>query len=293
MSRICINPAHAGDVHYRYQMERLCVKSDGRAGSGGGRTTELVNLLDVSRQLRRSPELLLAYLARRTGTTGRCSRKSGVEAHVLKGHFAPDELQRHIGEFCERLVVCPRCGDCGTCVYARAGREGAKKKKKHAAALTMRMSCGACGFDGETVEQDARLAKICEERAPAPGGEWAATAPAAECSAPDAPTRTTKARGDRDGDDADDAQKLAKYKKKLAKAEEKEGADAAAVAGIKKKIEKYETRLRAKTEEQDMGGESPGQKVAKDAKSDDDDVEWFTDVSPDAVEARRIAALGN
>merc|ERR550514_1667414 len=152
------------------------------------------------------------------------------------------------------------------------------------------MSCGACGFDGETAERDARLAKICEERAPAPGGEWAAAAPAAGGSAPDAPTGTTKARGDRDGDDADDAQKLAKYKKKLAKAEEKAGA--AAVAGIKKKIEKYETRLRAKTEEQDMGSESPGQKVAKDAKSDDD-VEWFTDVSPDAVEARRIAALGN
>merc|ERR550514_1042501 len=113
------------------------------------------------------------------------------------------------------------------------------------------MSCGACGFDGETAERDARLAKICEERAPAPGGEWAAAAPAAGGSAPDAPTGTTKARGDRDGDDADDAQKLAKYKKKLAKAEE-----------------------------QDMGSESPGQKVAKDGKSDDD-VEWFTDVSPD------------
>merc|ERR550514_1028948 len=28
----------------------------------------------------------------------------------------------------------------------------------------MRMSCGACGFDGETAEQDARLAKICEGR---------------------------------------------------------------------------------------------------------------------------------
>ena len=63
MSLISINPAHAGDAHYRYQMERLRVKSDGRAGSGGGRSTELVNLVDVSRNVRRSPELLLASWA--------------------------------------------------------------------------------------------------------------------------------------------------------------------------------------------------------------------------------------
>ena len=35
MSLISINPAHAGDSHYRYQMARLSVKVDGRAGSGG------------------------------------------------------------------------------------------------------------------------------------------------------------------------------------------------------------------------------------------------------------------
>ena len=57
---------------------------------------------------------------------------------------------------------------------AKAEREGAKKKR---GALTIRMSCGACGWDGETAEQDARLAKICQDRAPAPGGEFAAAAP--------------------------------------------------------------------------------------------------------------------
>ena len=290
MSLISINPAHAGDAHYRYQMERLRVKSDGRAGSGGGRSTELVNLVDVSRNVRRSPELLLAFLARRTGTTGRCSRKSGVEAHALKGHFAPDALQRHVVEFCERLVVCPGCGDCGTRVYAKGEREGAKKKR---GALTIRMSCGACGWDGETAEQDARLAKICQDRAPAPGGEFAAAAPGnstemAKGATGDAVAETTKgARGD--GDDSD-AQKLAKYEKKLAKAEKKEGADAAAIAEIKRKVEKYATRLRAKTGAQGTGSEGADQTVAKDES--DDDVEWFTDVSPEAVEARRVAALG-
>merc|ERR1719231_1446114 len=148
------------------------------------------------------------------------------------------------------------------------------------------MSCGACGWDGETAEQDARLAKICQDRAPAPGGEFAAAAPGnstevAKGATGDAVAETTKgARGDGDDSDA----------QKLAKAEKKDGADAAAIAEIKKKVEKYATRLRAKTGAQGTGSEGADQTVAKDES--DDDIEWFTDVSPEAVEARRVAALG-
>ena len=66
----------------------------------------------------------------------------------------------------------------------------------------------------------------------------------------------------------------------------------AEIRELEAKLEKYEARaLKEKKDKRETSKLADGT-VAND-ESDDDDVEWFTDVSPDAVEARRVAALGN
>jgi len=229
MASISINPAHAADEHYRYRMDRLQVKPDGRNKQ---RRTDLINLDTVSRQLCRSPELVRTYFARAVGTTGGLDRKSGIDIHFLSGHFTCVELERHLGAFCVRFVCCPVCGDCGTRLYAC----GDVKKKKRAD-LRLRLSCGACGHDCETAEQDARLAKVCIDGAPKLEVDAAASVGSGELK------QNNKAKEEKK------SKKVASHKKK-------------------------------KEAKSDKEGES------------DCEVEWFTDCSAEAVEARRREALG-
>lgn len=260
MATLTINPAASDDEFYRYQMSRLLAKPDGRNKQ---RRTALENLEEVSLQLRRSPALLRTFLARSVGTTGGCDRKGGTPAHFLSGHHTADVLQRHVAQFCTRLIVCPACGDCGTRLYVTSARSGggAKKKAPRAEDLRLRLGCGACGFDGEAVEQDARLAKACADDAPPARAEDAAVTLTEE---------DAKAKDDSNG-----------RKKKKKEKKEKKGADPTTPEADPNRNER-----KAK------GEKGKKTKPQTDDADSDDDVEWFTDLSPEAVQARRNEALG-
>jgi len=120
--------------------------------------------------------------------------------------------------------------------------------------LRLRIGCGACGFDGETAEQDARLAKVCAEGAPTPGEEVAA--------APEGKTKKTK------------EVKKTKEEKKT------------------KENKKTKEEKKAKEEKKKKATPPSSKKDEGEDEDEDDDVEWFTDLSPEAIEARRVEALG-
>jgi len=149
-----INENFSGDGHYRYKMPALEVREDGRSKQ---RKTWLNNLTDVAKSLRRDPELLVQWYAT-AGTTGGADVSAGYPRWYLKGQFSAKELQQKTRDFCSKLVVCPRCGDCGTRLYSTV--HGSKKKPQR----TIHLKCGACGFDGATKEQDAKLARHVAER---------------------------------------------------------------------------------------------------------------------------------
>merc|ERR1712093_23681 len=151
-----INEKFSGDSHYRYKMPALEVREDGRSKQ---RKTWLNNLTDVAESLRRNPELLVQWYA--AGTSGGADLSAGYPRWYLKGQFSAAELQQKTRDFCAKLVVCPRCGDCGTRLYSTV--HGSKKKPQR----IIHLVCGACGFDGASKEQDAKLARHVPERAAA------------------------------------------------------------------------------------------------------------------------------
>jgi len=132
------------------------VREDGRSKQ---RKTWLNNLTDVAESLRRNPELLVQWYA--AGTSGGADLSAGYPRWYLKGQFSAAELQQKTRDFCAKLVVCPRCGDCGTRLYSTV--HGSKKKPQR----IIHLVCGACGFDGASKEQDAKLARHVPERAAA------------------------------------------------------------------------------------------------------------------------------
>jgi len=152
-SRININATYAGDAHYRYHMSPLEIKASGRNAKQNISRTYLTNLADIAKELRRSPELILQCIC--VGTTSRCDRSSGIPSWYIKGGADQRQMQERIMQFCGHYVVCPKCGDCGTRLYAKAK----SSKKAKGSEYRIRMSCGACGNDAATEAQDPQLGK--------------------------------------------------------------------------------------------------------------------------------------
>jgi len=158
MANININEKHAADSFYRYHMPALEVKADGRNKQ---RRTYLANLECIANALRRPPELLLAFISTPLGTSGQCDTASGTPQWFLKGHHERGVLQKSIMDLCSQLVVCPKCGDCGTRLYIVT--TGVKKR----AESSIRIKCGACGANEKTAFQDKKVAKSIPEAPPA------------------------------------------------------------------------------------------------------------------------------
>lgn len=161
MSRININANYSADGHYRYHMAPLAVSW---RKSSKQRKTYVKNLEAVARDVRRSPELILQWMATPLGTTSGCDRTSGTAIYFLKGEYDAPALQSRMGDFCTKLVCCPKCGDCGTRLYVST--KGSKKRAQH----SIHISCGACGHEGPTKDQGTKLARcvLSYEKPPKP-----------------------------------------------------------------------------------------------------------------------------
>ena len=85
-------------------MPRLVCRIEGR---GNGIRTCIVNLSDIAEALNRPPDILTKYFGVELGAQSRFETDAD-KATVNGAHTQPD-LQKLIGTFCDKFVLCPKC----------------------------------------------------------------------------------------------------------------------------------------------------------------------------------------
>lgn len=255
-----INNECNGDVHCRYKMPSLDTLQDGRSKQ---RRTWLLNLCDVAESIHRNPELLLQYYQFKGFVAG-CHRSSGVARYYVKGHHDREALRQVVRDFCSQLVVCPSCKGIDTYLYTI--NSGTKKKPL----LVIKMVCDTSAHtDTDAHIQDTKLARHIPEKATAVVESLGGIQPP-----PHSPV--TKLWTESSAKDQSTIDSLAKYQRKLAKAESRGEAEEK-VERLRKKVDKYAAKLAAC---------STGSAAHQQLEKDDEEEEWFTDVSMEAVTAR-------
>ena len=140
---ISVSPKHRGDQYYRYMMPKMACKWE---GGGCVSRTVLLNVVQISKRLNRSPELLTAYLGSVNGTSFDVKKLGGGDTkYSISAQVAHDSLRENLDDFISKYVLCLGCSNPETSLGASAA--SGKKKKK--ADTTMTMSCKACGHSGQ------------------------------------------------------------------------------------------------------------------------------------------------
>ena len=124
MNIVGTDKTKALDPHYRYKMPPLVIRV---VGSGNGIKTILDNLDDISKALKRPPELILKYL----GIEKSSQTKFKNQEYIINGEFLAKELQNLIDKFIDGFVLCNKCQNPET-------KFSIKKK-------LIRKKCNACG----------------------------------------------------------------------------------------------------------------------------------------------------
>ena len=120
------------DSNYRYKMEALCTKIEGR---GNGIKTILVNLNRIGADLKRNPEEILKYLGQKKGANTTAIQ----DKYILNGSFDSQDLQSEIYNYIEGYVKCFQCKLPETTYF--------KKSKK------LFTKCSACSGECEIVDK--------------------------------------------------------------------------------------------------------------------------------------------
>jgi translation initiation factor 5 len=101
MARRVNIPQSQIDPFYRYTRERLHVTP------GKANTTILTNLDAIAHAINRSPNDLVAFIRKNTGTSASI-KPNGV---MIKGQVSAESLDQVIEEFIEGQVLCGTCGN--------------------------------------------------------------------------------------------------------------------------------------------------------------------------------------
>jgi len=119
-----------GDVHYRWKMEPLDTKIEGK---GIGRKTVLLNITEVAAQCFTRPQYMTKFFGYEIGAQSKWDdhRKVGF----VNGVHDTNELQELVFKYIELLIVCPS----ESCQRPEIKYE--KKKKQ------IRMACASCGLN--------------------------------------------------------------------------------------------------------------------------------------------------
>lgn len=127
------------DPFYRYQMEEIKVKVEGR---GGGIKTILVNLSPISHSLKRNPDHILKFLGQELGSQTKSDRQTA--RYIINGSHETGSVQNYIYNFIERYVMCDRCNNPETFYVQKTGR-------------VLQRECYACGHRSRT---EGRLTNV-------------------------------------------------------------------------------------------------------------------------------------
>ncbi|KAK0385763.1 hypothetical protein NLU13_6940 [Sarocladium strictum] len=118
------------DDHYRYKMEPLQTKIEGK---GNGIKTILVNLNSVATSLERDPEIIQKYFGFEIGAQTTADKKN--ERWIINGAHEAAKLQDLLDGFIQKFILCRECKNPET-VF-----ELDSKDKK-----TLKLACKACPY---------------------------------------------------------------------------------------------------------------------------------------------------
>ncbi|KAF1987957.1 putative eukaryotic translation initiation factor 5 [Aulographum hederae CBS 113979] len=131
-------PRSVSDPFYRYKMERLQSKIEGK---GNGIKTVIVNLSSVAQSLARPPSYVIKYFGFELGAQTNINPND--DRWIINGAHEASKLQDYLDGFISRFVLCKKCRNPETDVQIKDG--------------SITLDCKACG---ERTSVDLSL-KLC------------------------------------------------------------------------------------------------------------------------------------
>ena len=186
------------DVFYRYKMERLQTKIEGK---GNGIKTVVVNLSNVAQQLARPGSYLIKYFGFELGA--QTNLDPADDRWIINGAHDAGKLQDHLDGFINKFVLCKKCKNPETEVNIKDGH--------------IILDCKACGvrsdvdlrlkLSGFILKQTPKKTKKDKaERKAARKAKQNGTAKDGDNSAEEnSPDGSGKENGDKNGDKAAEA----------------------------------------------------------------------------------------
>eukprot|EP01069_Polyplicarium_translucidae_P000250 Polyplicarium_translucidae@DN1141_c0_g1_i1.p1 len=98
-------PSTVEDPNYRYKMPRVIAKVEGR---GNGVKTNIVNMGDIARALKRPPEYCTKFCGAELGAQNKFDPTEGKA--IVNGSHKGDAVQTILDKFIQLFVTCPKCG---------------------------------------------------------------------------------------------------------------------------------------------------------------------------------------
>ncbi|EZG69115.1 putative eukaryotic translation initiation factor 5 [Gregarina niphandrodes] len=182
------------DPNYRYKMPRVRAKVEGR---GNGVKTNIMNMGEIARALKRAPEYPTKFCGCELGASSKFEMAEGKA--IVNGIHSEADVQTVIDKFIERFVLCPKCKLPEVDLLVLKGRVQGK--------------CNACGHSGD-MDNGHKVATFIVKNPPSGGDSTMGKKGKKE------ERRKTKT-ADGAADVEDEAKKVKKDKKEKSKSEKK------------------------------------------------------------------------
>uniref|UniRef100_A0A0G4I000 W2 domain-containing protein n=1 Tax=Chromera velia CCMP2878 TaxID=1169474 RepID=A0A0G4I000_9ALVE len=238
-------PSTKDDPNYRYKMPKLVAKIEGR---GNGIKTNIVNMADIARSLKRPPSYTTKWFGCELGAQSNWFDKE--EKAIVNGAHNQAELADILDKFIAKYVLCPNCElpeiDL---VVSKGGMISCK--------------CNACGHRGD-LDSAHRLAVFIAKNPP-DGSDGTMGKKSKKTKEERAAERAAKQRADAglgDGSDVEEEDEKAKKKKK-----KKDKAGDEDAAGDEKKAKKDKKEKKEKKEKKAKKTSSEGSDDAGDEET--------------------------
>ncbi|XP_053993698.1 eukaryotic translation initiation factor 5-like [Hylaeus volcanicus] len=134
------------DPNYRYKMPRLVAKVEGR---GNGIRTNIVNMADIARALKRPPDYPTKFCGHELGSQSKFDPSEGKA--IVNGSHTQQDLQLLIDKFIDKFVLCEQCKLPEIDLLLKKNRVGYR--------------CNACGNQGQ-VDNRHKLATFIMKNPP-------------------------------------------------------------------------------------------------------------------------------
>ena len=120
-----VDRKYLSDSSYRYKMPEIEIKAE---GGGNGKRTLLLNLAEISSELKRTSENIITYLSADLGCQSIVNKEG---KYVLYGDFTKQTIQNKIYDYIDLFVLCKKCKNPETFYIAKGKND-------------ISMKCNAC-----------------------------------------------------------------------------------------------------------------------------------------------------